>query len=329
MKTAQEAATALELPRMPRHKTDAHKSSVGSVLVIAGSKPYVGAAFMTAKAALRTGAGIVVTACPDAIADTLAAKHTCVMVRGFPSTAGGSFAKRAAKEILELAKDSDAVALGPGLGRDPGTEALARELALSLDGKLVLDADGLNAFEGRAELLAGLHAEAVLTPHPGELARLVQTTTRDIQGAREKTARRFARSIEGVLVLKGNRTIVAQKAESGGERTFENRSGTDALATAGSGDVLTGITASLLAQGLGAWDAARLGVYLHGRAGELARQKLGHGQPVPVIATDVLEAIPLAIAEQLAAEGRDGGASSGEVHGSWRFEPSHRPEGRS
>lgn len=297
------SADAAALPRLPRRTQESHKSSIGSVLVIAGSVGYTGAAYLTAKAALRSGAGLVVLACPDAVAPVLASKHTCVMVRPFASTPSGSFAKKAAKELLVLSRDSDAVALGPGLGRDPVTEAVAREVVLSLEGKLVLDADGLNAFEGRADLLAGLHAEAVLTPHAGELARLLQTTSKDVQGDRERAARQFARSLEGVLVLKGHRTLVVEHQRGKHrERVHVNETGSDALATAGSGDVLTGIAASLLAQGLGAWDAARLAVHLHGRAGDLARAKLGGGQPVPIIATDVLEAIPGALAERLAAE---------------------------
>lgn len=316
---------ALTLPRLPRRSNESHKSSIGSVLVVAGSVGYAGAAYLTAKAALRAGAGLVVTACPDAIAPILATKHTCVMVRPFASTAVGSLSKKAAKEIIALARDSDAVALGPGLGRDSSTEQLAREITLSLEGKLVLDADGLNAFEGRADVLAGLHAEAVLTPHAGEFARLVQTTTKDIQADRERAARNFARSLEGVLVLKGHHTLVVERLKGQHkERVHVNKSGSDALATAGSGDVLTGIIASLLAQGLGSWDAARLGVYLHGRAGEHARRKLGGDEPVPVIATDVLEAIPHALAEQMAAEGVP---AEGELSGSWRFDR-HPPKGR-
>jgi NAD(P)H-hydrate epimerase len=289
------------LPRLPRRSPDAHKNSVGSVLVVAGSVGYTGAAYLAAKAALRAGAGVVVTACPDAVQPILAAKHTCVMVRPFPSTKTGSLSRKARKAIVELARGFSALALGPGLGRAESTAELAREVVLAHEGKLVLDADGLNAFVGHAELLESLRGEAVLTPHPGELARLTGKTTSEIQGDREGMARRFAEDLRGVLVLKGRATLVAQSVE-GTVRLHTNRSGNEGLATAGSGDVLTGITASLLAQGLSAWDAARLAVHVHGRAADLARERLGAGLPVPLIATDVLDSIPAALAERLALE---------------------------
>ncbi len=299
----------LKLPRLPRRAPDAHKGDAGRVLVVAGSVGLTGAAFLTAKAALRTGAGVVVTACPDVVQPILATKHTCVMVRPFPSTEAGSLALEALDPILELAQGFDAVALGPGLGRDRRTAKLARKLALALDRKLVLDADGLNAFEGKDELLSKLGPETILTPHPGELSRLARMTTKEIQGDRPAAARAFVHDIQGVLVLKGKGTLVARN----GERIHENRSGNPGMATAGAGDVLTGILGALLAGGLSAWEAAVLGVYLHGRAGDLAAEI--HGPvPVPLIATDILGEVQHAVSEQLLLEGPDEW-----VEGRWRF----------
>ncbi|MBI3722754.1 NAD(P)H-hydrate dehydratase [bacterium] len=295
---------------------DAHKGDCGRVLVVAGSTGLTGAAFLTAKAALRTGAGIVVTACPDVVQPVLATKHTCVMVRPFPSTKSGSLALEALEPILELAQGFDAVALGPGLGRDRQTAKLARRLALGLQGKLVLDADGLNAFEERAELLQTLGAEAVLTPHPGELARLTGRSTKEIQEDRASAARALVREIKGVLVLKGKGTLVAKE----GERLHENRTGNPGMATAGAGDVLTGVIAALLAGGLSAWEAAVLGVYLHGRAGDMAAEILGP-VAVPLIATDILDEIQHAVSEQLLLEG-----PGNWTEGRWRFGPVWRDE---
>lgn len=296
------------LPRLPRREPDAHKGDAGRVLVIAGSVGYTGAAWLAAKAALRAGAGIVVTACPDRVFPILATKHSAVMVRPFPSTDSGGLALAAFEPILELARGFDALAVGPGLGRDASTLELARRLALRLgpEARLVLDADGLNAFEGRVERLREVRAQLVLTPHPGELARLVGTTTDEIEKDRLAAVRRFVKDKGEVLVLKGKGTLVGERHE-GGVRTHENASGNAGMATAGSGDVLTGVVGALLAGGLSAWDAARLGVHVHGRAGDRARAARIHAAglppgtdvPVPLTATEILDEVPNAIAERL------------------------------
>jgi NAD(P)H-hydrate epimerase len=293
----------VNLPAIPRRTPDAHKGSVGRVLVVAGSVGLSGAAWLSAKSALRTGAGVVVTACPDAVQPILAAKHTCVMVRPFPSTPTGGLAFAALEPLRALARDFDAVAIGPGLGRHPSTLELVRRLATALpaDVKLVLDADALNAFAEQPARLDAIRSPFVLTPHPGELSRLLGTTGAEIQKDRRAAALRYTASHPGVLVLKGQGTLVAH-----GTQVHVNDTGNSGMATAGSGDVLTGVVAALLAGGLDAWDAARLGTWIHGRAGDVASAAIRAGagvasaQPVPLVATDVLERLPEVVARELA-----------------------------
>jgi NAD(P)H-hydrate epimerase len=284
-----------DLPSFPRRPPDAHKGSVGSVLVIAGSVGMSGAAYLCAKAALRTGAGVVVTACPDAIQPVLAAKHTCVMVRPFPSTAEGTLHFDGLERLLALSRDFDAVALGPGLSRHPLTAELARRLITGLGQKLVVDADALNAIAGHAaRILPALSAVSVLTPHPGEFARLAGGTTSSIQADRRQAIEGLIGRTGAAVVLKGKGTLVGQR----GRPVWENGTGNPGMATAGAGDVLSGVVAALLAAGLDAYDAARLGVHLHGRAGDLAATEVGQA---PLIATDILEKVPAAIREEEAA----------------------------
>jgi NAD(P)H-hydrate epimerase len=286
-----------DLPRLPRRAKDAHKGSTGRVLVVAGSVGLTGAAFMAAKSALRAGAGVVVTACSEAVYPILAAKHTCVMVRPFAATARGGLSLDALEPILDLARDFDAVIVGPGLGREVPTRKLIKRLVKSLESRIVLDADGLNAFAGAPARLDKTKAELVLTPHPGELGRILGTSAAAIQKDREGAVELLGiHAPRAVLVLKGAGSIVARHTP---RRMAVNETGNPGMATAGSGDVLSGIIATLLAQKMDPWEAARLGVWLHGRAGDLVAQEVG--APL-MIATDILEKIPRAIAERLRAE---------------------------
>jgi NAD(P)H-hydrate epimerase len=286
------------LPPLPRRKPDAHKGDAGRVLVVAGSLGMTGAAFLAAKAALRTGSGIVVTACAQPCWAVLAAKHTGVMVRPFAATPEGSLAIEALEPILELSRTFDAVVIGPGLGRHPATLELARRLALRVEVPLVLDADGLNAFDGHAERLREIKVPIVLTPHPGELSGLTGKKIAEIQGAREATVRAFVKDRRHVLVLKGKGTLVGERAEPDDVRLWENKTGNPGMATAGAGDVLSGMIGALLGMGLPAWDAARLGVHLHGRAGDEAARRFPR-VPVPLVATDILDRIQEVVAAQL------------------------------
>ena len=275
----------------PRRDRDAHKGSVGTVLVVAGSRGMSGAAFLAAKAALRTGAGLVTVACPASVNAVLEQKTTCVMTRPLPETAAGTLAGDALEPLLELSVGKSAIAVGPGLSRHPETaELIPRYLAaLAVDENppVVLDADGLNAFEGQVEALVELEAPLVLTPHPGEFLRLEGGDRPRLSLDRHLRLAAFVERIGAVTVLKGDRTLVG-----GPEGIHENTTGNPGMATGGTGDVLTGVTAALLAAGLTPWDAARLAVWLHGRAGDLGARRCGWA---PLIATDVLASLVDAI----------------------------------
>lgn len=278
------------LPRVPRRDADTHKWAVGSVLVVAGAPGMSGAAFLAAKSALRAGAGVVVTACPESVASVLSGKHTCVMVRGFAATEAGGLAWDAFRPIAELAERFDAVVIGPGLGRERPTQELIRRLAVTLEKRIVLDADGLFAFSDHLEKLNGAKGELVLTPHLGELARLGVA-----QGQRDDMMQEALAKAPGItLVVKGPNTLVGRKGA-----VFTNATGNPGMATAGSGDVLSGVIGALLAAGLPPWDAARLGVHLHGRAGDLA---CAAASAPLLIATDILDNIPRSIVERMKEE---------------------------
>ncbi|MFP5285769.1 MAG: NAD(P)H-hydrate dehydratase, partial [Thermoanaerobaculia bacterium] len=197
---------------------------------------------------------------------------------------------RSLEQVLEAAEGKSVLAMGPGLGQEPGTAEAIRRIAGEVSLPLVLDADGINAFAGRAAELAGRSAETVLTPHPGELGRLLGIPTSEVQDDRLAAARRAAVEAEAVVVLKGHRTLVATP---GGE-VHVNPTGNPGMASGGTGDVLTGLIAGLSAQGLGALDAARLGVYLHGLAGDLAAARTGESA---LAAGDLLTYLPAAFLE--------------------------------
>lgn len=280
------------LPTLPPLDRNAHKGSRGRVLVIAGSTGLGGAAFLAAQAALRAGAGVVTLAIPRSLNPTLEAKTTEIMTVPMPETTAGSLSPRGLDALVALARGFDAVSLGPGLGQHRATQHLVRRLvAGGLDaGPMVIDADGLNALAGVCpQVLGALEVDAVLTPHPGEMARLAGLASgRDVQANRESVACSFAAAWERVvLLLKGPGTLVTR-----GSDTWRNPCGGPALATAGSGDVLTGVVSAFLAQGLSAEPAARLGAWIHGRAGDLAAATVG--EPY-VSASAILDHVPAAL----------------------------------
>lgn len=278
--------------RLPGRDADAHKGSFGRVLLIGGSRGMSGSIALSAQAALRAGSGLVSAAVPDGCLETVAAYHPCVMTVPLPQDRRGRFAFRATRKLADLVSGVTAIGCGPGMTTGPGSVALVRELLRRDDLPRVFDADALNVL---AEERWGDHAghtdrprQLVLTPHPGELARLsgVGAGDRERQIA---AAERLACRTETVIVVKGGPTVAV-----GPSGRWTNSTGNPGMATAGSGDVLTGVIASLLGQGLNAWDAARLGVWLHGRAGDLAALRWGD---VGMVASDLLEAIPQAARE--------------------------------
>src|SRR6185436_14799842 len=292
-------ATPRELARLvPARDARAHKGSVGSALVIGGAPGMTGAVVLAARAAARSGAGYVRAAVPMSLQDTVAAQLVGPMVFGFGEDVGRSLTSSALPALLEESARADAVALGGGLSRDPYAAALARELATRLPKPLVLDADALWALSPAEDrLVPALRlapAPRVLTPHLGEMSRLTGRDAGDLEARRIDAARGWAQRWGAVVVMKGAPTVVA--APDG--RASVNPTGTPALATAGTGDVLAGVLVALLAQGLAPFDAARLAVWVHGRAGELAGEEMG----VPgTIASDVVEKLPRALSALRAA----------------------------
>jgi len=292
-------ATAHELSCLvPVREARAHKGSVGSALVIGGAPGMTGAVVLAARAAARSGAGYVRAAVPMSLQDLVASQLLGPMVFGFGEDEARSLTTSALPALIEESARADAVALGGGLGRRPHAAALARELATRLAKPLVLDADALWALSPAEDrLVPALRlapAPRVLTPHLGEMARLTGKDAADLEARRIDAARGWAQRWGAVVVMKGAPTVVA--APDG--RVSVNPTGTPALATAGTGDVLAGVLVALLAQGLAPFDAARLAAFVHGRAGERAGDERG----VPgAIASDLIERLPRAFADLRAA----------------------------
>jgi NAD(P)H-hydrate epimerase len=275
------------LPELAPRRADSNKGDYGRVLVLAGSRGMVGAAAMAGTAALRAGAGLVTVGTPRSVYPILAAQVVCCTTRPLPETPAATLSDRGSSAILEWAESFDVVALGPGLGRHPSTTRLVHHLVLKLPKPMVLDADGLNALAEDVAVLRRAPAPRILTPHPGEMARLAGLSVGQVQQLRKLVALRFARENRVVLVLKGHRSIVTD-----GRRVFVNPTGNPGMATGGAGDVLTGAIAALIGQRLGPFEAAVLGTYVHGLSGDLAAKRFGE---VGLIATDVLDFLPKAL----------------------------------
>jgi ADP-dependent NAD(P)H-hydrate dehydratase / NAD(P)H-hydrate epimerase len=294
------AAAARHLPKRPR---DGHKGRFGHVLVVAGSEGKTGAAVLAALGAARSGAGLVTIACPASLNGVLEASVREVMTAPVPEAAGARFGRASEKAVLELAAARDVVALGPGLGRDPETRSFVRSVVRALASPLVLDADGLVAFEGALAELRSRRAPSILTPHPGEAALLLASTPAEVNRDRPAAARRLASESGAFVVLKGAATVVADPQGA----LAVNPTGGPALASGGTGDVLTGVIAGLLAQGLGPRDAARLGVFLHGEAADRLAAARGEAG---LLASEVAFALPDAL-RALAARG-EGAIGAGD-----------------
>lgn len=274
---------------LPVRNLDAHKGSAGSVGVIAGSKGFTGAAALAAVAALKAGAGIVTLGVPESLHDIMEVKLTEVITRALPEEPAGYLSLEGLEAAKAMAEKVDAIALGPGLGRQPGTMDLVREMVVQVEKPMVLDADALYALIGNTQLLNKAKALPILTPHPGEMGRLVGLTSSEVNEDRVYIARQAAFEWQCILVLKGAPTIVAFPD---GE-VYINTTGNPGMASAGTGDVLTGTIAGLIAQGMSSHEAALAGVYLHGLAGDVAAQsgKIG------LTASDLLYALPTARVE--------------------------------
>lgn len=273
---------------LPARAPDSHKGDCGRVLVIGGSPGMTGAPAMAGQAALRCGAGLVTIAVPGGLADILEIKLTEVMTLAVLQTAARTLSGEAVADLLDEGARFDAIALGPGISTAPETMGAVRRLVEGIEAPLVLDADGLTAMVGHIGVMSGRSRPLVVTPHPGEMARLLGTTAAAVQATRLDSARRAAEDWNAVVVLKGAGTLIA---EPGGD-TFINPTGNAGMATAGMGDVLTGCIASFIAQGLGPFGAAVAGAWYHGHSGDLAAQMEGMAG---LTAGDVIRHLPLAI----------------------------------
>jgi NAD(P)H-hydrate epimerase len=277
-------AVASELRGRP---ADTHKGTYGHVLIVAGSPGKTGAGALASMAALRTGAGLVSFALPHSLNAAMEAKLTEVMTIPLPECEPGVLGMEAAKRLVEWLEGKSALILGPGIGTHPETVRCVHEVLRQVRIPTVLDADGLNALAIDPEVTGELQAPLVLTPHPGELARLRHTTTAAIQTDRLGAAREAAHTCHAVVVLKGAHTIIA---ESEG-MLYINLTGNPGMATAGSGDVLSGMIGALLGQGYTPSTAACMAVYSHGSAGDLAAATLGERS---LMAGDLIETLPQA-----------------------------------
>jgi|HubBroStandDraft_6_1064221.scaffolds.fasta_scaffold02466_4 hydroxyethylthiazole kinase-like uncharacterized protein yjeF len=282
------------LAGLPCRGASSTKFSSGHVLVAGGSRGLIGAPRMAAQAAMRTGAGYVTACVPASLQGILASGGPPeLMTRDLPDD-DGAHNVAGVEGVLEAAQRGGALALGPGLGRSPGAVAFARELARRAPVATVIDADGLNAHAARLPDLAQREAHTVLTPHAGELGRLLELPSEEIERERLRHVRAAAQLAQAVVVLKGDDTLIARPSGSGSApgAVAVSPGHSPALATAGTGDVLTGVIAALLAQGLDPFPAAAAGVWLHAAAGRAAAHKLGAAEGV--IATDVIAALPAA-----------------------------------
>ncbi|HXF57006.1 MAG TPA: NAD(P)H-hydrate dehydratase [Actinomycetota bacterium] len=279
-----EDAAALVEPRDP----EAHKRSVGVVVVLAGSRTMTGAAALTARGAYRAGAGLVTLAVPSGILPVVQGAVAEATFLPLPETGEGGAAEEGAPLLLERLGEADALAMGPGLSRDPSTQALVRRLVADSPVPVVLDADGLNAFAGRGAELADRASELLITPHAGEFGRLTGLSTAQVLEDRVGHARKAAAEFRCAVLLKGPRTLVAEP----GGTVRVNPTGGPFLASGGTGDVLTGAVAAFLARGLSAADAGVLAAYVHGQAGRMAAEELGEQG---VTASDVAARLPAAL----------------------------------
>ncbi len=278
-----------DLPRLAPRPPHAHKGHFGLALLIGGSRGMAGAIGLAGRSALRAGAGLVRLAVPDLCLPTVACFDPAYMTVPLASDRRGRIALDAHRRIVELARRATTLALGPGLGRSLGLDTLVGRLYGELEQPMVVDADALNALAARPHLLPRHAGPRILTPHPGEFARL--TGSSSVPPERGPAAAvELAERINAIVVLKGHQTRVTD-----GRRLWTNTTGNPGMATGGAGDVLTGLITALACQGLDSFDAARLGVYLHGLAGDLAAEQLG--QP-SLTADDLVRFLPAAFKAQ-------------------------------
>lgn len=277
----------MQLPsQLLRRSPDSHKGNFGHIFMLAGSARFSGAAVLCAKAAMRSGAGLVTLGIPKSLNSAIIKiKPNEVMTLPLPETKDGALALSGYRKISDFIKNIDVLVIGPGLSQNKSTQDLARKVISRVNKKTVIDADGLNALAGHLKLLP---PAGILTPHPAEMARLLGISTKKVQNKRVEVAGEFAKKHKVVLVLKGHKSVVADYRGN----LYINNTGNPGMATAGSGDVLSGIIAAFLGQGLDEFTAAKFGVYIHGLAGDLAVKEKTQ---ISLIASDIIDKIPAAI----------------------------------
>jgi len=276
-------------PHLLHRRLNSHKRDFRHILILAGSSKFSGAAVLCSQGCIRSGAGLVTLGIPESLnSPIIKIKPVEVMTLPLPETKERTLSLQAYRKIKEFLENIDILVIGPGLSQNDSTKKLVRKLVFEVDKPMVLDADGINALVGYLNKLKVLNSLRILTPHPGEMARLLNKTTGQIQKKRKTIAMSFAGEYNVILILKGYKTLVCdQKGD-----LYINRTGNPGMATAGSGDVLTGMIAAFLAQGLNAFEAAKYAVYLHGLAGDLAAEEKTQ---IGLIASDIIEKIPEAI----------------------------------
>lgn len=275
-----------------KRKSSSHKGDYGRIFILAGSQNYSGAAYLAGAACLRAGAGLVTLAVPDKIHAIVARRQPELMIQPMVSTREGSLAKASERNILKALNGQDVLALGPGLSQNSQTRIVIQNVLRKNSLPIVIDADGLNALRGKLEILKKCAYRSIITPHPGEFVRLFGGRLDDTSAIREKRASEAAAKFKCIVVLKGHRTVAAHPDG----RTYINKTGNPGMATAGTGDVLTGILAALIGQRFSLWDSARFAVYLHGLSGDLAAEKKGQ---ISLIAGDLIEFFPQALQKTL------------------------------
>jgi len=273
------------VPKLAPRALDAHKGDFGRVCIIAGSLGMSGAAALAGRAALRAGAGLVRVAVPRSILPIVASIEPSFTTIPLPEENNGRISARAISSILDIVSDNDVFAFGPGLGTGAALRLVLEALIQQQSLRLVIDADGLNNLAKITGWPRKSKANLVLTPHPGEIKRLWSGLFREqLPSQRKEQAVQLAQQTETVVVLKGAGTVVTD-----GQRAYVNKTGNPGMATAGSGDVLTGVITALAGQGLNDFDAAVLGVYVHGLAGDIAAESLGR---ISLITTDIIDYLP-------------------------------------
>jgi len=273
------------IPKLRPRAVDAHKGDFGKVCIIAGSVGMSGAAALAGRAALRCGAGLVRVATPKSVLPIVASIEPSFTTIALPEDNAGQISAKAINPILDAVGENDALAFGPGIGVSGELQSVLQSLLEQDRLRLIIDADGLNNLARMKDWPVKLKAELILTPHPGEMKRLWPGVFREEQPSdRQEQAAQLARQAKTVVALKGAGTVVTD-----GEKVYVNKTGNPGMATAGSGDVLTGAITALMGQGLNNFDATVLGVYIHGLAGDIAAEKVGQ---ISLMTTDIIESLP-------------------------------------